>query len=292
MQQLYKRPGQLISNVMQTNGTLLTKEWAELLGHLGFTVAVSIDGPQAIHDSIRIDNQGRPTFQRAMEGMNNLREVGIDPGLLLVVTSQVVAAGAENIYQFLQEEGVTRVGLIPVRPGFGELSNEDTFISQNTFAQFLLEFECARRSLPGPCIFCREIDGVLASLKGQNPGFCEFLGGCAGHFISVEPDGDVSHCDKYIGDDYYRLGSLSKDKLETILQGRDVQKIRENWDLELEAMKTCPHFKYCRGWCPHERYLANRNGTPISPELCGMATLLNGLNAMEIKEELKCKKSH
>ncbi len=43
----YRRPGQTVEHTIQTNGTLLTDEWCELLAEHHFLVGISIDGPPA-----------------------------------------------------------------------------------------------------------------------------------------------------------------------------------------------------------------------------------------------------
>ncbi|MDO8696833.1 MAG: radical SAM protein, partial [Pseudomonas sp.] len=47
-----------IRNSLQTNGTLLDEQWCQFLAAEDFTVGISIDGPQAIHDLHRPDKQG------------------------------------------------------------------------------------------------------------------------------------------------------------------------------------------------------------------------------------------
>ena len=42
--------GRTVLNCLQTNGTLITEEWARFLRSEGWLVGVSIDGPQEFHD--------------------------------------------------------------------------------------------------------------------------------------------------------------------------------------------------------------------------------------------------
>ncbi len=69
----YRRPGQTVSHTIQTNGTLLTDEWCDLLAKHRFLVGISIDGPGELHDSYRVDKRGRPTFEKVMRGFNLLK---------------------------------------------------------------------------------------------------------------------------------------------------------------------------------------------------------------------------
>jgi uncharacterized protein len=60
---------------MTTNATLLTKEIAEFLARTkNFTVVVSCDGPQEIHDKYRKNTAGEGSFKLTMQGLRNLKE--------------------------------------------------------------------------------------------------------------------------------------------------------------------------------------------------------------------------
>ena len=67
---------------MGTNGVLITKEVAKKLEEAGLKKAVvSIDGTSKKHDEIR----GKGTYQLAIEGLNNLSDLGIDTRINSVI---------------------------------------------------------------------------------------------------------------------------------------------------------------------------------------------------------------
>jgi uncharacterized protein len=57
---------------MTTNGTLMDEAIAGFLARLQFSVIVSIDGPQRIHDRHRVDARGNGSYQRAVAGLRAL----------------------------------------------------------------------------------------------------------------------------------------------------------------------------------------------------------------------------
>jgi uncharacterized protein len=57
-----------------TNATLITPEIAEYLLQNGFSVLVSIDGPESIHNRYRKDAKGNGSYQKAMRGLKILAE--------------------------------------------------------------------------------------------------------------------------------------------------------------------------------------------------------------------------
>src|SRR5260370_33328840 len=69
--------GVLIRNQFSTNGILLNQSWCELIKRWNVTMRVSIDGPQWLHDSTRVDRSGRGTFDKVMHGIQTLKENGI-----------------------------------------------------------------------------------------------------------------------------------------------------------------------------------------------------------------------
>src|SRR5215203_3078682 len=79
---IQQRTGCKIRLSITTNGSLIDNEWAHLFRYFNVNPTVSIDGPPEIHDRARIDRAGRPTHIRVIRGLNLLRKVGIEPGVL------------------------------------------------------------------------------------------------------------------------------------------------------------------------------------------------------------------
>jgi uncharacterized protein len=75
----------LTAMAMQTNGVLLTDEWAEVLVRHSVHVGVSLDGDADIHDSARIDHRGRGSHSRTIRGIDILKSHGMAPRILCVV---------------------------------------------------------------------------------------------------------------------------------------------------------------------------------------------------------------
>jgi uncharacterized protein len=53
-QKQYGRRGQSVSNAMQTNATLLDKNWCDLFRNYNWLLGVSLDGPQPMHTSSHV----------------------------------------------------------------------------------------------------------------------------------------------------------------------------------------------------------------------------------------------
>jgi uncharacterized protein len=74
-----------VSFGIQTNGTLITEEWAEFFCDYEVQVGLSIDGPREVHNRSRIDHRGRGTFDRIVKSANILSALEVHFGVLSVV---------------------------------------------------------------------------------------------------------------------------------------------------------------------------------------------------------------
>ena len=110
----YRRPGMTILNTIQTNGTLINDQWAAFFREHNFLVGISIDGPPQRHDAFRRDKQGRPTFDRVIQGLDYLKKHGVEFNALVTIHK----ANADNpleVYRFLRDDlGIRYLQLIPI----------------------------------------------------------------------------------------------------------------------------------------------------------------------------------
>ncbi|MBU0483641.1 MAG: radical SAM protein, partial [Proteobacteria bacterium] len=67
LQQKYCPPGKSITNIIQTNGTLVDRKWCELFKKNNFLVGISLDGPEEMHDRYRVDQTGQPSFAKVSQ---------------------------------------------------------------------------------------------------------------------------------------------------------------------------------------------------------------------------------
>jgi len=288
LQERFRRPGQIVQNNVQTNGTRLTEEWLAFVREHQIGVGVSLDGPPEIHDARRVDAAGRPTAARVRAGLERLRAAGIERwGALMVVDEVVRAAGAHRILAYLDEAGVGRVALLNVLPEntpAGEPLRGD-YLSFPRFVEFLRELHHVWHAGYRDRIVVRELDDLMGQIRGGAPQICVFAGECFGTYLTVEPTGEVSACDKYIGDGDYRFGHV----LETGLAGAHLSErlaaVRSETRRTVERMSACRWFGVCHGGCPHDRYTGERHLPGYDGRCCGLAPLLDDMAATIAQEE-------
>jgi uncharacterized protein len=279
LQEQFRRPGQVIKNTIQTNGTRLTDEWLTFLREYGIGVGVSLDGPPEIHDRRRLDVAGRPTAERVREGLERLRSARIAQAGVLMVVDYDVCDVAAPLLDYLLEIGVDRLSLLNVIPQNTpqKAPMRGQYLPVPRFVEFLQELFHLWWPRHHNRIRIRELDDLITKLKGGPQHLCVFAGGCFGGYLTVEPTGDVSACDKYIGDPAYRFGNVLNTTLAEIQTSTEMKALRAKNEEAADRMRECPWFSICQGGCPHDRYTGERLIPGFDGRCCGFAPLLSDM---------------
>jgi sulfatase maturation enzyme AslB (radical SAM superfamily) len=99
---------------MVSNATLVTEALARALAELEITVEVSIDGPRAIHDLVRITKGGRPTYDRVVAGLHRLVAAGVEvTNINTTMTAETLPLIDASFFAELARLGVRHVNLEP-----------------------------------------------------------------------------------------------------------------------------------------------------------------------------------
>jgi uncharacterized protein len=70
---------------IQTNGTLLNKDWAEVFEKHQVDVGISMDGPKELHDLFRVDHKGRGSYDHVERGLKILQDAHVSYGIMAVI---------------------------------------------------------------------------------------------------------------------------------------------------------------------------------------------------------------
>ncbi len=79
----------MVRHEIQTNATLIDRQWCELFSTYGLDIGVSIDGPGALNRN-RLDRAGNPTDSRTLRGMQTLADAGLEYSVICVVTPETI----------------------------------------------------------------------------------------------------------------------------------------------------------------------------------------------------------
>ena len=257
--------GRQVVNSLQTNGTLLTHEWANFFREYGFLIGISIDGPQHVHDRYRRDKAGRPTFEKAMQGLELLKQHGVDFNTLSVVNDYSAAYPLET-YRFLKSIGsrymqflpaVERIdwnagpdGLSLVAPASaGEAVLAPWSVDAAAYGKFLCTIfdEWVRGDVGAYYVIT--FDAVLAKWCGIEPASCAFADQCGGG-PAMEANGDVYMCDHFVYPQHL-LGNLNSSTLTELLLSQRQRKFGlDKQDLLPAYCRRCAFVAICAGECP------------------------------------------
>ncbi|MBI4617470.1 MAG: radical SAM protein [Planctomycetes bacterium] len=274
----FRRPGQLVANRMQTNGTRVTGEWVRFWRANDFSIGLSLDGPPELHDLSRPDAGGRGTSGLVTDALHRLEDGGVPFTVLVVLDEPALILGAERFLAWLVERRIRRVALLAAHPKPGARADPGVrpagYPERRRVTEFLAALYDRWLEHGDAGIWIRELASLRSRIEGERPAVCTMAGGCLGSFFQIEPGGAISHCGYFAGDTDHALGHIATSNFGEIAHGEALGRLREAEALRLDRLRGCPEFSVCRGYCPHERYLAGRFDPGTTEGCCGLAPLI------------------
>ena len=292
----YARPGITVQHTMQTNGILLNEAWCDFFREHNFLIGLSMDGPQAMHDTYRVDKGGAPTFHKVMRAARLLQEHQVEFNILTTVN----AANADHpleVYRFLRDEvGTNFMQFIPIverinengEIGFQEGNQvSERSVTSEQWGTFLITIfdEWVRHDVG--TVFVQMFDAALASWYGAPPALCIFSETC-GNALALEHNGDLYSCDHFV-EPKYLLGNIKKKHMiELVASDQQRQFGLHKRDSLPRYCRECDVRFACHGECPKNRFIETPDGEPGLNYLCAgyMAFFHHVDKPMRIMSEL------
>ncbi|MCI9598885.1 MAG: radical SAM protein [Firmicutes bacterium] len=224
-------------NLLQTNGTLITLEFAEFFKKNKFRIGISYDG--------EFGDTGRPKKDSAKQGINTLLNIGVKPAIFNVITtgnSQFIY----DIYRKYNELGLS----VKFETVFndGEAKKNDLSLDsdyeiallKNFFDYWLFDLECRIRVDP----FKQIIDACLGHVKQCSNSSCLY------RYISINSNGDLYPCGRNYPDEFY-LGNLKNFiSLEDLFSSKKYNSLVNAAIVRRKScIKYCKHYEICQGGC-------------------------------------------
>ncbi len=280
--------GRRFTNTIQTNGTLLDDEWGRFLAKGKWMVGLSLDGPKEVHDTYRLDVQGRGSFDAVMRGLDVLKRHRVEFNVLASVTPASAARPLE-VYEFFKQAGVGFVQFMPIVERLPDHAAEELglelavgirsgeaartvrmtpwSVEPEAYGEFLCRIfdEWVRNDVGSFAVM--NFEWAMSAHMGRPAGVCQWMP-CCGRSPIIEYNGDVYACDHYMYPEY-RLGNVLADDLQEIMQSP--KQVRFG-DAKLDALpdycRQCPVGPICWGECPKRRFCQTRDGQPGLNYLC------------------------
>lgn len=273
--------GKQIDNVIQTNGTLLTDEWCEFFAQNHWLVGISIDGPQEYHDHYRVTPDGKPSWEKVIQGISLLKKHRVEWNAMAVVNAYNAEHPLE-FYHFFRDNGCQYLQFTPIVERLTEhedgrtlasLADDreiplaDASVTPQQWGNFLCTiFDDWVRHDVGKT-FVEIFDCTLANWMGVLPGICAYSKEC-GHAGVMEHNGDVYSCDHFVFPEY-KLGNIREQSLIDMLYGEKQQAFSRLKHTSLPRQcKECDMEFACHGECPKNRFEKDKYGEPGLNYLC------------------------
>ncbi|MFB3890510.1 MAG: anaerobic sulfatase maturase [Phycisphaerae bacterium] len=250
LQKACRLPDQVVTNALQTNGTLLDDAWCEFLAANEFLVGISLDGTPQWHDSFRRDHAGGATFHRAWAGLELLRKHKVEFNVLVTLNS-ANAPHAGDIYRYFVNRGVQYLQFIPVLERKGDPFNgppTDYSCAARQLGQFLIDVyeQWATRDIGR--VSERFIDNTIHTLLYGTAALCCYGQTCANAHV-LEFNGDLYACDHFVYRQW-RIGNIMERPLAELVRDARLD--------DFAAMKTglpavcrdCQFVRFCNSGCP------------------------------------------
>lgn len=272
----YKKPGQQVIHTLQTNGTRLNDDWGRFFKQHNFLIGLSVDGPQPLHDTYRVDKRGRSTFEPVMQGWQVLKKHQVNFNILCTVNA-VNGDHPLEVYRFFRDELEAEfIQFIPIVERINEDGSTliqsgnrvtERSVKPEQFGQFLISIfdEWVRRDVGK--VFVQHFDAALANWVGVPPSVCIFSKTC-GTALALEHNGDLYSCDHFVEPDY-KLGNIqATPMIELIASERQRQFGQAKFNTLPQYCRTCEVRFACNGGCPKNRFVETPNGEPGLNYLC------------------------
>lgn len=292
---------------LQTNGTLLDEQWAEVLGEHRVTVGISIDGPRVVNDTFRVDHAGRGSYDAVVRGLGHLHRAGIPIHFLSVVQ---LGADSMVIHRHLLELGAASIDYLCPDFTHDTIGPIRTLYGPTPCADYLIPiFEDWWRNSTMDLSIGIFMAMARAILGGESE--VDFLGNRPFGFLFIEADGAIEGLDvmrvcmngvaqtglNVLTDDFRKVADVSELHRDAIFSGMrlpvDCQACPER---ETCAGGYLPHrFSRQRGfdnssvWCQDLLrlfgHLRERLGTPVEETRLRRQVLLDLARERELLPE-------
>lgn len=239
---------------IQTNGTLLTDEWAEFFSENSFLVGLSLDG-NFDNNSFRVDEKRQNTFYKILAASEMLKKYNVDFNILTVLTGRC-ADNIDEIYKFFRSKGFRYLQFIPCLRPFGDKSENELYMTNKQYAYFLIHCfnHYVKDYVRDQYTSIRYFDNLVHLYLGNPTEQCGMCGHCMHQFVA-EGNGNIYPCDFYCTDEWL-LGNINceNENFDTLAHcEKAIEFLRESLAVP-ERCKNCKYYPLCRaGGCKRTR---------------------------------------
>ncbi len=235
-------PRPRVRYVMNTNGTLVDDRVLALLAPpRDFTVYVSLDGPAAVHDAHRVDENGQGSFAGIVANLERLRQAVVAFRLVAVVRPDTAPRLGEVVRTLLDLQPAQATLTPDFRAPWTEESIAGLRTGLHDAGEVWMEAFRGGRALP-----LEPLRGkILTHLKEGIP--CPERCTLAGRAFAVAPTGRLYPCAQMIGED--RDDELVIGTLDSGFDSKRLAELQQAKDRVEETCAPCALRDRCQSHC-------------------------------------------
>lgn len=264
---LYQRKS--VRNSIQTNAFALSRKWVSFFKENRFHVGVSLDGPKNVHNKNRRNRLGKETFGEVFANILRFLSAGLPIGVVCAVTSST-SGDAASLLGFFVKHGIRSVNFSPVADMLpsGELAQYS--ITPEEWGVFLVQLFNEWITIDRK-IGVQFLDNLLQACFGASPSLCVLSRGCD-RFISIDADGKVYVCGRFLGNENFFVGDLTNNSLREILNSDRYTSVIQGVVRIPETCSNCELLNVCNCGCAYYRFM---NGASTNdPYFCESMKIL------------------
>lgn len=240
-----------INYKIQTNGLLISDNFIEIFKKYDFSVGVSIDGYEEVHNKQRIDEIGTGNFKLVQEKILQLKKNNISCAALMVQT-KLADKNKMDFLKWFDDNGIS-LKINPLICCGEACKNQNLYLSVGDYGEFLVEaFKYILKE--ELYIEIAPISSIINSIiSKENLNECTFSDKCCKNFLCIDYDMSVYPCGRFSDSKTMKLGNLKEHNLLSLHNSGIRIKLeeRKSESLPLECEK-CRFKKLCKGGCPAE----------------------------------------
>ena len=180
-----------IRNIIQSNGTLLDNEWADLFYRYNFSVGVSIDGSPNSHNRSRPYHNGHGSYADVVDSLQVLTANKVEFGVITVIDPNL---SGRDVFEHHYKIGIRSMDfLLPILTydDFIKLHGHDAI---GKFSNFMCELFDAWIEKNDPAVNISGLENLTRLIVGGKSNHCNTTNKCD-QYITIEPNGDVGICE-------------------------------------------------------------------------------------------------
>ena len=254
---------------IQTNGTLLNDERIQWCKDHEIQIGLSIDGTADAQNKARPYVNGKPSYDRVMEGLKLLQKNGVCFGAI-VVLSRANLGRAQDLVDFMLGNGINAIKLNPIAYiGTGRDNWHDLGLTQDEITEYvqqLVEIVARDKVLLNEANVASMLTHVISKQRSTRclRGHC----GAGRTFQAINAAGDIHPCGRGTQTPAMKMGNVLTETRSLSHPAREhalIQQIETRRPKGLDDCVTCSFRELCQAGCSveaYERYGTVRHKTP------------------------------